>query len=303
MKSNISTTALQIFCQAAQYQSFSQAARMLGVSPAYITKQIKSLETQLETILFYRTTREVNLTEQGEEVYAIALGILQDIGNIHDRINQFKTELKGPLRVSTSMGFGRQVVAPALMEFGQLHPKIRIHIDVLDQLVNLAKEQYHLDIRIGDLIDPNYIAKPLASNHRILCAAPKYAQQHGIPTNIDELSLHNCLVIKERDHPVGIWELSKNGVVKNVKVKGALVTNNGEIALAWALAGHGIVLRSYWDAQKHIKTGKLVHVLPDYIQAANIWAVYPQRLDNSAKIKACIEYLIEYFRDRNKISY
>lgn len=302
MKNNISTDALQIFCQAAQHQSFSQAARMLGVSPAYITKQIKSLESQLETVLFYRTTREVNLTEQGEEVYLLAIEILQKIGSLHDRINQFKTELKGPLRVSTSMGFGRQIVAPALMEFGLLHPKIKIQIEVLDQLVNLTREQYHLDIRIGDLIDPNYIAKQLARNHRILCAAPAYIEQHGFPKHIDDLLQHNCLIIKERDHPVGIWELSKNGIARNIKIKGSLVTNNGEIALAWALKGRGIVLRSLWNTKKYIESGHLIHVLPEYTQAANIWAVYPQRLDNSAKIKACIEYLIAYFKKSNTIN-
>ena len=298
MKENLTIDSLKVFCEAAQYENFSQAARMIGISPAYVTKHIKLLESELDTLLFHRTTRQVTLTEQGEQAYEMALQILRNVEQLHDRIAQFKGDPKGPLRISTSMGFGRQVVAPALAGFSLRYPAIQIKLDVLDQLVNMAKEQYDLDIRIGDLIDPNYIARPLAANHRILCAAPAYLERHGAPRKLQDLPAHNCLIVRERDHPVGIWALSRRDVTTNVKVNGSLITNNGEIALAWALEGHGIILRSVWDAHKHIQAGALVHLLPGYRQDAGIWAVYPQRLGNSAKIKACIEYLQAYFAQR-----
>ena len=298
MKENLTIDALRVFCEAARYQSFSQAARMIGSSPAYVTKHIKLLESELDTLLFHRTTRQVTLTEQGEQAHAMALRILQDVEQLHDRIAQFKSEPRGTLRISTSMGFGRQVVAPALADFSLRYPAIQIKLDILDQLVNMTKEQYDLDIRIGDMIDPNYIARHLADNHRILCAAPSYLERHGRPRGLQDLPRHNCLIVRERDHPVGIWALSRKDVITTVKVGGSLVTNNGEIALAWALAGHGIVLRSLWGARRHLETGALVHILPSYRQNAGIWAVYPQRLDNSAKVKACIEHLQAYFSPR-----
>jgi LysR family transcriptional activator of dmlA len=296
MKDHLTIDALRVFSQAARYQSFSQAARMLGISPAYVTKHIKLLETELGARLFHRTTRQVTLTEQGEEVHALALQILQDVERLHDRIAEFKSEPRGTLRISTSMGFGRQVVAPALADFSLRHPAIQVELDLLDHLVNMAKEQYDLDIRIGDTIDPNYIARPLADNHRILCAAPAYLEKHGAPRTLQELLRHNCLIVRERDHPVGVWSLSRKNVVSSVKIQGSLTTNNGEIALAWALAGHGIVLRSLWDVHRHLESGALVHLLPGYLQKAGIYAVFPQRLDNSAKVKVCIDYLQAHFR-------
>lgn len=294
-KENVTSRGLRVFCQTARYASFSQAARMMGVSPAYITKHIKALEVELDTLLFHRSTRHVALTEQGEQIYAVALQILQDIEELHDKVAQYKKEPRGLLKVSTSFGFGRQVVAPALADFSSQYPAIQVQIEVLDQLVDLAQERYDLDIRIGDLIDPNHIARHLAHNHRVLCAAPDYLKKYGTPSHLQDLTQHNCLIVRERDHPVGIWALSHQHVTSNVKVSGSLITNNGEIALSWALAGRGIVLRSMWDTAKYLEAGTLVMILPEYQQIASIWAVYPQRLENSAKVKACVEYLEDYF--------
>lgn len=294
-KENVNSRQLRIFAQVARYGNFSRAARMLGVSPAYISKNIKALEVELDVLLFHRSTRHVALTEQGEQIFALTRQILHDIEQLHDTVAEYKNEPRGLLKVSTSFGFGRQVVAPALAGFSRRYPDIQIHLEVLDQLVNLAQAHYDLDIRIGDLIDPNYIARHLAHNHRVLCAAPGYLQRHGSPAGLQDLTRHACLIVRERDHPVGIWALSAGSVTSNVKVSGPLVTNNGEVALTWALAGHGIVLRSVWDAGRYLKSGDLQVILPEYRQDANIWAVYPQRLEHSAKIKACVEYLKHYF--------
>lgn len=292
---NITSQRLRIFCQAVHHKNFSLTARMMGVSPAYITKHIKALEDDLGTLLFHRSTRHVSLTEQGQEIYPVALQILEDIAQLHNKVAEHKNAPRGLLRISTSFGFGRQIVAPALTEFSQLYPDITVQLEVLDQLVELAQEHYDLDIRIGDLIDPNHIARHLAHNHRVLCASPEYLAQHGRPTKLKDLTTHSCLIVRERDHPVGVWALSKKNTISNVKVSGPLITNNGEIALAWALEGSGIVLRSIWDTQKYLKSGDLEIIMPDYRQTANVWAVYPQRLENSAKIKACVKHLVNYF--------
>jgi LysR family transcriptional activator of dmlA len=112
------------------------------------------------------------------------------------------------------------------------------------------------------------------------------------------LSGHQCLPIKERDHPFGVWRLRGRDGEETVRVSGALSTNHGEIALRWAIGGAGIVLRSRWDAQPYIDAGALVQVLPEYTQDANVWAVYPQRLASSGKLRACVEFLANYFGRR-----
>lgn len=296
MSSRVANSDLAVFCETVNYMSFSETAQMLGVSSAYITKRIQVLEEQLQVKLFYRTTRQVVLTEQGELVHALAQQILHNVDDLHEKIALSKKEPRGVLKVSTSFGFGRRVVGHSLAEFSLKYPLMQVRLEVFDRLVDLGKDKFDLDVRIGDIIAPNYIAKKLATNYRILCASPNYLKQHGTPKELADLAQHNCLIIKERDHPVGIWRLSSGSKVSNVKVHGSLVTNNGEIAVAWALGGHGIMLRSIWDSQQHLRSGELVHILKDYRQDANIWAVFPERLGATAKIKYCVKHLEEYFR-------
>lgn len=285
-----------MFCEVVSTLNFSQAAQRLGVSPALVTKRIRMLEEHLDCRLFHRSTRHVSLTEQGERVHDQSRFILDRIIELQEELGAGRNEPRGVLRVSTSFGFGRRVVGESLAEFSRKYPDIEVRLDVLDQLLDLAQHKIDLDIRIGDVISPHYIARRLARNYRVLCASPTYLKEAGMPRSLKELARHNCLIIKERDHPVGIWKLTRRGRSYNVKVHGSLVTNNGEIAVAWALAGHGIMLRSIWDAQDHLRSGLLVKVLPEYTQEANIWAVYPERLGASAKIKLCVRHLEDFFR-------
>lgn len=296
MNKKFSIDDLQLFCEVVNTLSFSQAATRLGVSPALVSKRIRELETRLSCRLFHRSTRHVSLTEQGEQVFERGRDILDRVIELQEELGARRHEPRGVLRVSTSFGFGRRVVGESLAEFSRLYPGIEVRLDVLDHLIDLVPNKIDLDIRIGDVISPHYIARRLARNHRVLCASPDYLKRKGAPRNLKELVSHNCLIIKERDHPVGIWKLTKRGRACTVKVKGSLVTNNGEIAVAWALAGHGIMLRSIWDARSHLQSGELVRVLPDYVQEANIWAVYPERLSESAKIKLCVSHMESFFR-------
>ena len=296
VNNKLSIEALQVFSEVARTLNFSQAAQRLGTSAAYVSKRIQSLESDLGCKLFHRSTRHVSLTEPGEQVLERARQILEDVAELHEELGIKRNEPRGVLRVSTSFGFGRRVVARSLADFSAHYPQIQVRLDVLDHLLDLAQHKIDLDIRIGDVIAPNYIARRLARNHRVLCAAPSYLARHGTPEGLAALSTHQCLIIKERDHPVGLWKLNRRARSYTVRVDGPLITNNGEIAVAWALAGHGIMLRSIWDARHHLSTGALVQVLPDYVQEANIWAVYPERLGSSAKVKLCVRHMEQFFR-------
>src|SRR5690606_23294224 len=194
-----------------------------------------------------------------------------------------------------SFGFGRRVVAQCLGEFALKHPAIQVRLDVFDRLVDLVRDRYDVDVRVGDTIDSNYIARKLADNYRVLCASPDYLHRRGVPATIGDLRKHDCLVIRERDHPVGVWRLTSDGMTVNTKVDGKLVTNNGEIAVNWALSGQGIVLRSIWDVQPHVDAGHLKIILPEFRQDASIWAVYPERLGATAKVTTCVKHMETYF--------
>lgn len=286
---------LRVFSVVVRLTSFSAAAEQLAVSPAYVSKRIALLEAQLGTRLLHRSTRRVTVTEAGERVFARAEKILDDVDQLVEDVSTTRTVPRGTLRMSSSFGFGRHVVAPALLDFTARYPQLNVRLDLFDRLVDVAGEGFDLDIRIGDDIADHLIARRLAENYRVLCASPDYLARRGTPRSLADLASHACLAIKERDHPLGVWRLSVRGEMSTVKVGGALSTNHGEVAVQWALAGRGIVLRSIWEAGPLIEQGALCRVLPDVTQPANIWAVYPERVASSAKVRVCVDFLAEAF--------
>lgn len=292
---------LRVFIVTARKASFTGAANELGVSATYISKRIRILETDLAVQLFHRTTRRVAVTADGERVYRWAERILDDIDHLLQEVSVTRQAPRGTLRISSSFGFGRNVVAPAIYAMTRRYPLLNVRFEVFDRMVDVAGEGFDVDVRIGDDIAPHLIARRLADNHRILCAAPAYITRHGQPQTLDELAQHDCIVIKERDHPFGVWKLQRRGEEHTVKVTGRLSTNHGEIAVQWAVGGGGVLLRSMWDVQPLLRSGELIQVLPDWTQPANIWAVHPSRLGNSAKVRTCVEFLQQHFAQQVQI--
>ncbi|NVM79069.1 LysR family transcriptional activator of dmlA [Duganella sp. SG902] len=298
MHNQIDNEDLRVFAIAARKASFAAAAEELGMSPAYVSKRIGVLEQALGVRLFHRTTRRVIVSEDGERVYAHAMTILENLDSLLHEVAERREVPRGLLRISSSFGFGRNVVAPVVARLVAAHPSLQVRFEVFDRLVDIVAEGFDLDIRVGDEIPPHLIARKLMANHRILCASPAYLKTHGTPRGLQELAAHNCLAIKERDLPFGVWSLRSGANEETVKVTGSLSSNHGEIALQWAVAGAGIVLRSHWDAQPYLHSGELVQVLPQYSQSANVWAVYPQRLAGSAKVRVCVEFLEQQLQSR-----
>lgn len=287
---------LRVLLVVVRRSSFAAAAQELGVSPAYVSKRIRLLESALAVKLLHRTTRRVTVTEEGERVFQWAQRILDDIDHLVQDVSTTRSEPRGLLRVSSSFGFGRHVVAPALSQLIARHPGLQLRLEVFDRIVDVAAEGFDLDVRVGDEIAPHLIARRLADNHRVLCAAPAYLARKGMPRSVDELSAHDCLVIKERDHPFGVWKLRAGAEERSLKVTGPLSSNNGEMVVQWALDGHGVILRSIWDVRDDLAAGRLVQLLPAWTQDANIWAVYPSRLSRSAKVRVAVEFLQGHFR-------
>lgn len=286
---------LRVFATVVRKAGFSAAAEELGASPAYVSKRIRVLEETLATRLLHRTTRRVAVTEEGERVFHWAQRVLDDMDQLMQEVAVTRREPRGTLRVSCSFGFGRLIVAPALSSLVEKYPLLQVRLELVDRLIDVAAEGFDLDVRVGDEIAPHLIARRLGSNHRVLCAAPAYLARRPAPRQLSDLAAHDCLVIKERDHPFGVWRLKSGAAEHSVKVTGPLSSNHGEVVVQWALDGRGIALRSMWDVGEHLRTGRLVQVLPAWRQEANVWAVYPTRLQVSAKVRVCVEFLQEYF--------
>jgi len=153
-------------------------------------------------------------------------------------------------------------------------------------------------IRFGEPPDARVIARRIAPNRRILCAAPSYLARHGIPRSPGDLARHNCIGLRQGDEAYGVWRLtldrSKRQHREAVKIRGTLTTNDGGIAVNWALDGHGILMRAEWDIAGYLRSRRLVQVLPKYhTPDADIYAVYPQRHQMSARVRAFVEFICE----------
>jgi LysR family transcriptional activator of dmlA len=282
---------LKLFCAVVRKLSFVATANDWGCSPAFVTKRISLLESALRVRLLHRTTRRVSVTEDGHTVFRWAQRILEDFDEMSRAVSSSRTTPRGLLRISTSTGFGRKRVAPVLSELVGLYPSLRIHLELLDRPVDMLGEGFDIDVRIAGEYEPHFIVKRISANRRVLCAAPAYLDRHGTPRELSDLVKHQCIVNRERDLPMGVWRLTGPGGLKTVKVGGPLSANNGEIVHQWALDGHGIILRSTWDVSTSLKTGRLVMVLPEYYQDAEVCAVYPSRLAESAKVRVCVQFL------------
>lgn len=284
--------------------SFAAAAHVLGQSPAYVSKRIGILEQTLNCKLLHRTTRALALTQEGETVYERALQLLGDLDNLVDTLASARAEPRGQLQICSTFGFGRAHVAPALAAMAQQYPQLEVRFEVFDRVVNLTGEGFDLEILVGDDLPEQHICKPLVRNRRVLCATPGYLATRGIPQQLDDLQNHDCLILRERNSTYGVWHLDYQPTEApgqpqktTARVRGPLSSNSGEIVLQWAMLGRGIMLRSLWDIQSHLDAGTLVQVLPEYSQSANVWAVYPIRLAGSGRLRACVEFMTEYFRD------
>ena len=287
---------LRVFLTVVRKGGFAAAAEELGLSPAYVSKRIQILETTLGSRLLHRTSRRVALTDDGERVQRWAVRILDDVQQLQDELSEAHTEPRGRLHLCSSFGFGRNHVAPAISLLAEQYPELEIRLDVFDRVVDIVHEGFDLEIHVGDDIAGQHIGRRLVTNNRVLCASPDYLRRRGVPESLQELQHHDCLVLKERDNAFGIWQLQGPEGEASVRVSGPLSSNSGEIVLQWALDGRGVLLRSMWDVKPLLDQGRLVQVLADYRQSADVWAVYPTRLANSGKLRVCVEFLQAHLR-------
>ena len=183
-----------------------------------------------------------------------------------------------------------------MSELVKLHPGLEIDLEILDRSVDLVHEEIDIDVRVGGVREHHLIPHHLSLGRRILCASPDYLRTHREPQSVGELVRHSCLLIRERGQTFGRWTLSGPGGSRDVRVNAALTSNHGDVIRRWALEGHGIMLRSYWDVAESFKRNDLVHILREFWQPADIWAVTKIRSQNSARTRMCIRHLRKRLR-------
>jgi LysR family transcriptional regulator, transcriptional activator for dmlA len=298
MSSGFQPAELGFFVTLSACGSLSGTARELGITTSAVSKRLAQMEARIGVALVNRTTRRMGLTPEGEVLLRHARRILDDIADLDQLLTASKGVPKGQLRVNATLGFGRLHVAPAISRYVLRYPEVDVQLQLSVDPPALADDQFDVCIRFGAPADTRVLARRLAPNRRLLCASPKYLAAHGEPKAPDDLRKHNCISIRQGDEAYGLWRLSSgrdaDRQVEAVKVRGNLTTNDGEIAVNWALDGHGILMRAEWDIARYLQTGRLVQVLPGYrTPDADVYAVYPQRHQLSARVRTFVDFMAD----------
>ena len=276
--------------------SLSAAARELGVTTSAVSKRLTQMEDRLGVALITRTTRRMGTTPEGEIYLEHARRILSEIEDLQQLLGSSRAVPTGLLRVNATLGFGRRAVAPIISRFVREHTRLDVQLQLSVNPPLLTDDTFDVCIRFGEPPDSRVISRRIAPNRRLLCASPAYLARRGVPKTPGDLGSHNFIGIRQGDEGHGVLRLGSGSGrrrhVDVVKVRGNLVTNDGEIAVNWALEGQGIVMRAEWDIAHHLKSGKLVQLLPNHdTPDADIFAVYPQRHQHSVRVRAFVDFL------------
>jgi DNA-binding transcriptional LysR family regulator len=283
---------LEVFARVVTARSMSAAARELSLSPAVISKRIRRLEERLGVRLLQRTTRQLSLTQAGQDFYARVISILSSIEEAEAHVSNDASNVRGLLKVSAPTSFGRMHIAPHLKRFLDANPMVSVDLTLSDAFVDIVGEGLDLAVRIAELQDTSLVARRLGANHRILCASPSYLVEKGVPQSISDLQTH-ILVAHNTDH----WRLEQGQEEVSVKVHGPLRTNSSEVVREALLAGVGIALRSTWDIGPELKSGALKRVLPEWSggRRVAIHAVYPSRRHMEQKVRVFVDFLAKLY--------
>ena len=256
---------LQIFARVAELSSFTQAAERLGMPKARVSTAVQQLEALLGARLLHRTTRKVQMTQDGLAFYERCKDVLADLDELQAMFQRGPQALRGRLRVDMPTGVARDQVLPRLPEFLAAHPHLNIELSSTDRRVDLVREGCDCVLRVGSLGDSGLIARLLGHFVQLNCASPAYLAQHGTPHTLDDLARHKLI------HYVPIlgaksvgWEYRADGVDRVLPMAGAVTVNNAEAYQAACVAGLGLIQSPASGARPLIARGVLVEVMPQY---------------------------------------
>ena len=284
-------TAMATFVRVVERGSFSAVAREMQTSQPTISKLLRALETRLGAKLITRSTRQLSLTDEGQRYYNECRQILAAVDAAEQRFRSGRDSVAGPLKIGSSVSFGRLQIAPRLPEFLKTHPQIQIDLQLSDQHQDLVSEGLDVTFRIGELTDSGLLARHIGITHRITVAAPDYLKQHGQPHTPEELGEHNCLQFNLLNSQ-NLWTYERGNEHHEVRIKGNAQSNNSEAIREMVLGGLGISLSPVWLFSEDLKAGRVQAILQDYTaQSLPIHAVSPANRRQSARVRAFVDYM------------
>jgi DNA-binding transcriptional LysR family regulator len=287
-----SVQGIRLFIRVVEAGSFSKAAADMGLTQPTATKHVAELERRLGSRLLHRSTRGVTPTEIGALYYDKCRVIARELEEADNLAALMQSRLRGTLRISTSVGFGRRVMVPLVLRFMKENPEVQLDLSFDDRYVNLIEQGVDVAIRMGRLADSQLGARFLGINPWVVVGAPGYLARRGTPSAPGDLAGHDALIYStvqgdDRWHFTG-----GDGRPVHVPVKGPLRSNNLSALLAAARAGHGLAALPCYVAHESLRSGHVQTVLGEWsLPSQEIHAVFPSPRLVPAKVSSFIAWL------------
>ncbi|MCL6694376.1 LysR family transcriptional regulator [Acinetobacter baumannii] len=290
--------AMGVFACVVEKSSFSGAARELGITTSAVSQQIRSLENEMDVILLHRSTRKLSLTEAGQAFFSSCQEMLAAAERGKIRINELRDDLIGDLRIATTPDLAVQHIIPALSHWMSAHRGLSVHFEVGHRYIDLIEERIDIAVRMSSTaVEEIDSVIPMAFVDQILVASPSYLNQTSPILHPNDLNNHELLSINAMNDSRSFnFQHAKTGEKLNIEMASRLQSNNLQVAKALCQQGHGIARILYLDAQKELKNGSLIEILPDWkLPAFTLYAEIAKHDQQPMKIQRCVEALKQYF--------
>lgn len=286
------------FMAVATEGSFSKAGERLGIGRSSVSRSVQRLEQHLKTRLFLRTTRATSLTREGERFFKHChIGVSHIAGAVNDMLELRSGPPRGLLRVSSGIGFGRNVVAPLLLQFSEAYPDISVELLLNDRPVDFAGDRIDVAFQDGRLKDSCVVAKQLVPMQMVVCASPAYAQARGLPATLDELGQHDCINMTCSSGRVLEWEFMVQGQARTFLPSSKLTFNDAYLVRQAVLDGRGIAQVSAHQVRDCLRRGELVTALTQYAaKDRGHYICYLSREHLPARVRVFVDYMTVQIR-------
>ena len=287
---------INVFVAVVDAEGLAGAARKLGVSPPAVTRAINELESQLGVRLLTRTTRVVRVTEPGARYADDCRRILAELAQANASVAGMHSAPSGRLTLTAPVLFGAKFVTPIVTEYLQRYPGVNASCWFLDRVVNMVDEGMDVAVRIGELPDSSMQAVRVGRVRRVICGAPAYLRQRGVPQVPEDLAAHDIVAAGEVA-PGAEWRLLRDRAPCVVKLQPRMISTTNDAALAAAVGGFGLTRLLSYQVADQLRDGQLETVLGDFEPAAlPVHLVHREGRHASQKARAFLDLAIERLR-------
>lgn len=290
----------RIYARVVECESFTQAAKALGLPRSSVSAAVATLEQRIGTRLLHRTTRRVSATQDGTAFYEHCARLVADVEETEALFRHSAASPAGRLRVDVPGRIGRLIIAPALPDFLARYPEIDIDLSVTDRASNLIEDGIDCVLRVGPLSDSGLIARSVGELPLINVATPSYLATHGTPEHPGELDGHKAVnYASPSTGRIELWEWLEDGALHSHALPGRVTVNSAEAYIACCLAGLGLIQIPAYDVAEHLAAGELVEVMPRHRAAPMpMTLLYPHRRHLSRRLQVFADWLVALLRTR-----